>query len=160
MLPQSDENDQLSGLGRSRGGYSTKLHVLCDGRGTLLAATLTGGQRNESTEFDNVLAHCDLSLYRHDKRPEAIAGDKGYSSKAIRQSIERRAIRQVIAGRSNESTNAELDCSSYRRRNIVEKLIGWLKESRRVANRYDKTAVSYIAFVQLASTKRLIKLLF
>ncbi len=55
MLPQSDENDELNALGRSRGGYSTKLHVLCDAQGTLLSLTATGGQRHESTEFETYL---------------------------------------------------------------------------------------------------------
>jgi transposase len=77
MLPQSDENDELNALGRSRGGYSTKLHLLCDAQGTLLAVTATGGQRHESQEFENLMIHCELSLHRYSSRPEAIAGDKG-----------------------------------------------------------------------------------
>ncbi len=87
QLPQSEENDELAALGRSRGGYSTKLHVMVDRNGILLSVIATGGQRNESTEFDNLMGHLPLSLRQHNKRPEAIAGDKGYSSSSIRQSI-------------------------------------------------------------------------
>lgn len=55
MIPQNEENDELVALGRSRGDYSTKIHVLCDGQGTLLGITMTGGQRHESTELDNLI---------------------------------------------------------------------------------------------------------
>ncbi|WP_146414432.1 transposase, partial [Crateriforma conspicua] len=51
------------------------------------------------------------------------------------------------------------DREAYRRRNIVERLIGWLKESRRVGTRYDKLACSYLAFVQLAALRRALKLI-
>ena len=159
MMEQSEENDGFVALGRSRGGYSTKMHVLCDGRGTLLGITLTGGQRNESTEFDNLIDHCALSLHRYDSRPAAIAGDKGYSSKAIREHIERRFIEPVIASRANETRDESFNRDLYRNRNIVERLIGWLKESRRIATRYDKLSCSYIAFVYIAATRRLIQLL-
>tara|TARA_A100001391_G_scaffold143428_1_gene101222 strand:- start:2115 stop:2594 length:480 start_codon:yes stop_codon:yes gene_type:complete len=159
MIPQSEENDELNALGRSRGGYSTKIHVLCDGNGTLLGITATGGQLHESTEFENLIANCELSLHRYDRRPHAISGDKGYRSKPIRQSIRARPIEPVIASRSNESPDEDFDRDAYRRRNIVERLIGWLKESRRVATRYDKLACSYLTFVQLAAMRRVLKLL-
>ena len=158
-IEQSEENDDLVALGRSRGGYSTKMHVLCDGRGTLLGITLTGGQRHESTEFENLVDHCELSLYRHNKRPDSIAGDKGYSCKAIRNLIASQSITAVIPSRSNETRSDSFDRASYRNRNIVERLIGWLKESRRIATRYDKLRCTYIAFVYLAAMRRAIALL-
>ena len=159
MIPQSDENDELNALGRSRGGYSTKIHILCDARGTLLAITATGGQRHESQEFENLISNCELSLHRYCHRPEAIAGDKGYSSGDIRKSIQARSIEPIIASRSNEKRDSEFDRDEYRRRNIVERLIGWLKESRRIATRYDKLTCSYLTFVLLAATRRIIQLL-
>ncbi|TWT65550.1 IS5 family transposase [Crateriforma conspicua] len=159
MIPQSEENDELVALGRSRGGYSTKIHILCDGQGTLLGITATGGQRHESTELENLIDHCELSLHRYDSRPDAIAGDKGYSSHAIRDRLRELGIKPVIGSKSNESREEEFDREAYRRRNIVERLIGWLKESRRVSTRYDKLACSYLAFVQLAAMRRALKLI-
>jgi len=159
MIPQSEENDELNALGRSRGGYSTKLHVLCDAQGTLLAATATGGQRHESTEFENLMANCEVSLHRYESRPEAIAGDKGYSSHAIRESLADRFIEPVIASRTNEPRDENFDREAYRHRNIVERLIGWLKESRRVATRYDKLTSSYLTFVTLTAMRRVMRLL-
>lgn len=157
MLTQSEENDELNALGRSRGGYSTKLHLLTDGEGTMLACTATPGQRHDSTEFECLMENCVLPLQRIAKRPAAIAGDKGYSSNAIRESIRSRGIEPVIASKSNETRDENFDKEKYRRRNIVERVIGWLKESRRVATRFDKLTSSYLAFVQLAAMRRLIK---
>lgn len=158
-LPHSDENDEENALGRSRGGYSTKLHVMTDAQGTLLAVTVTAGQRNESTEFESLLTSCELSFYRQSKRPKALAGDKGYSSKPIRQLIKDLSINPVIPTRSNETTDENFDSKAYRRRNIVERAIGWLKESRRIATRYDKLVESYIAFIQIAALRRIVKLI-
>lgn len=157
MVEQSDENDELVALGRSRGGYSTKIHVLCDGNGTLLGITATGGQRHESTEMTNLMENCELSLHRYDSRPEAIAGDKGYSSAAIREMLRACRIEPVIGSKTNESRDESFDRDAYKRRNIVERLIGWLKESRRVATRYNKLPCSYLAFVQLAAMRRVLK---
>lgn len=165
-LPQSDENDAKNGLGRSQGGYSTKLHVLTDSRGRVLAATATPGvlaamatpgQMHESKEFENLLSQCPLSLRRRDMRPEAIAGDKGYSSGAIRDWLGSRAIKDTIPTRSNEHRNKRFAKKRYRRRNIVERFIGWLKESRRIATRYDKLLVSYLSFVKLTTWRMMLK---
>ncbi|MCC9656729.1 IS5 family transposase [Rhodopirellula sp. JC737] len=157
MAPQSDENDRFHALGRSRGGYSTKLHVMTDSRGTLLAVTLTGGQKHESQEFENLYQNCQVSVHFHRNRPTAIAGDKGYSSKSIRKSISRKGIQVVIPTRSNEVAVEPFDKDAYRQRNIVERLIGWLKESRRVAMRFDKLPDSYLAFIKIAAIRRMLK---
>ena len=157
MISQCDEHDDLVALGRSRGGYSTKLHLLTDANGHVLSMTLTAGQAHESTEFDRLLANCRLGLLRYANRPMRIAGDKGYSSHAIRNSIAYQRIEPVIPARSNETQQSRFDHEMYRRRNIIERVIGWLKESRRVATRYDKLPCSYLTFVQLAAMRRLIK---
>ena len=156
MIPQSAENDEMNALGRSRGGYSTKLHVLTDGNGALLSMTATAGQTHESKELDCLLLNCVLGQHLLASRPDAIAGDRGYSSKSIRASIRQRRIKPVIPTRSNESADSEFDRDIYRRRNIVERVIGWLKESRRIATRYDKLTSSYLAFVQLAAMRKLL----
>ena len=157
MVEQSDEHDEMVALGRSRGGYSTKLHVLVDADGNVLSLTATPGQNHESTEFDCLLANCRLNLFRLANRPTKIVGDKGYSSTTIRESIKQYKIEPVIPTRSNELRRTSLISHSYRRRNVVERVIGWLKESRRVATRYDKLPCSYLTFVQLAAMRRLLK---
>jgi transposase len=58
----------------------------------------------------------------------------------------------VIPNRADQPANPDFDHEAYRRRNLVERLVGRLKRFRRVATRYDKLAAHYLAFVQLAST--------
>ncbi|HBE68813.1 MAG TPA: IS5 family transposase [Planctomycetaceae bacterium] len=157
MIEQCDENDEMTALGRSRGGHSTKLHVLTDGNGHLLSMSVSPGQSHESTEVECLLANCRLNLSRRANRPNQIAGDKGYSSSTIRSLLSERAITPVIPTRSNEPAQPDFDSRAYKRRNIVERTIGWLKESRRVATRYDKLPCSYLTFVLLAALRRLIK---
>jgi transposase len=112
---------------------------------------------HESKDFENLLSQCPFSLRRRDMRPEAIAGDKGYSPGAIRDWLRSRAIKDTIPTRNNEHRNKRFAKKGYRRRNIVERVIGWLKESRRIATRYDKLLVSYLSFVQLAAWRMMLK---
>ena len=142
----SDKN----ALGRSRGGYSTKLHVTCDSNGVPLAITVTPGQINEPREFINLMNSLPLSMYRKSRRPKAMAGDKAYSAGYIRAWLKKRQIRDVIPTRKDEYPDKRFSRKLYRRRNIVERLIGRLKEFRRIATRYDKTEVSYLAMIKLA----------
>lgn len=150
---QSTENDAKNALGRSQGGYSTKLHVLTDRIGNLLSVTATPGQSHESKEFTNLIEQCPMSLHRKASRPAAIAGDKGYSSGSIRQWLADRNIRDVIPTKSNEKRNPRFPKQLYKQRSIVECTIGWLKESRRIATRYDKLVESYLIFVKLAAIR-------
>lgn len=150
---QSRENDAKNALGRSQGGYSTKLHVLTDRVGNLLSVTATPGQSHESREFENLIHQCPLSLHRRASRPDAIAGDKGYSSGAIRSWLSQRQIKDVIPTRSNEKRKSRFPKKLYKQRNIVECTIGWLKESRRIATRFDKLIQSYLCFVKIAAIR-------
>jgi len=146
----TEENAVKHALGRARGGYSTKLHVLTDGQGIPLSVTATAGQRNEAPEFENVIASSRINIFRKAKRPDALAGDKGYSSGKIREFIAKHGIQDVIPTRSNETRNLDFNKSLYKKRNIVERSIGWLKEYRRVATRYEKRIENYLAMVDIA----------
>lgn len=151
------KNADKQALGRSRGGYSTKLHFLTDGQGIPLSVTATPGQRNEAPEFENVMEASLINTFRKANRPTALAADKAYSSKAIRDYITKMDIEQVIPTRSNETENEDFDKSKYKKRNIVERAIGWLKEHRRIATRYEKNVENYIAMIQLAIARMIIK---
>lgn len=152
----SEQSAEKQALGRSRGGYSTKLHFLTDGQGIPLAVTATPGQKNEAPEFENVIEACLINMFRKVNRPEALAADKAYSSQAIRDSIAKRKIEDVIPTRSNETQNENFDSSKYRKRNIIERAIGWLKENRRIATRYEKHIENYLAMVHLAIARMII----
>jgi transposase len=77
----------------------------------------------------------------------------------VRRQLHRRGIRAVIPARQDQKTNPRFDKRTYRRRNIVERLVGWLKESRRLATRFEKLAVNFLAMVKLAMIQRCLRLL-
>jgi transposase len=84
-------------------------------------------------------------------RPDRIVGDKGYSSRMARQTARRRGIAPVIPTKSNEPRQRHFDRELYRERNQVERCINRLKQYRRVATRYEKLAVNYLAMVSIAA---------
>lgn len=89
-------------------------------------------------------------------RPSALAGDKAYSSKKIRDWLKGHKIESVIPTRQDETRDDSFDREKYRRRNIIERCIGWLKEARRVATRYEKLAVSFASMIKLAIIRRIL----
>ena len=92
-------------------------------------------------------------------KPQRLAGDKGYSYTTVRRYLRRRGIRAVISTRKDQRPNPRLDRATYRRRNIIERLVGWLKENRRLATRYEKLAVNFLAVVTLAMIQRCLRVL-
>lgn len=153
-------------LGRSRGGFTTKIHILCDSQGHPLAFVLTAGATHESTALVDLLGTAH-SIADADGEPMAwpvaLAGDKGYRADWIDETLLEVGIRPVIPSKSNENRDTrpvEFDRDAYRRRNIVERLIGWLKESRRIMTRFEKTARNFAGMIKLAFIKRYLKLLY
>jgi transposase len=147
------------GLGRSRGGFGSKIHLVCDGAGLPMAVTVTAGQRHESTQFEAVMGQVRVPGPRGRPRcrPRRLAGDKGYSYRRIRRHLRRRGIKAAIPTRKDQKRIPTFDKAAYRRRNVVERCIGWLKESRRLATRFEKLAENFLAMVKLAMLERLLK---
>jgi transposase len=144
-------------LGRSRGGYSTKLHLLCDVEGHPLSFHLTPGQTHESTVVDVLLETADRHLFDVEgipvPWPTALAGDKGYRADWIDTCLANLGISPVIPSKSNEDREARqvsFNGGLYRKRNIVERVIGWMKENRRVFSRYEKTAKNFGGMSKMA----------
>lgn len=106
-------------LGRSRGGFGTKLSVACDGRGQPLAAVVAPGQQHDLRSFANVLA----SALRFG-RPRRLAGDKAYSVSWARAWLRRRRILPVLPTRIDQTTDRHFEVEAYRRRNVIERLVG------------------------------------
>jgi transposase len=152
-------------LGRSRGGFGSKIHLVADSGGIPLAAHVTAGQAHESKHFEGVVNRVRIRqpLGRARTRPGAIAGDKGYSYPAIRRWLRRHAIRAVIPRRSDqrpEDGRVKFDLASYRKRCTVEQCTGWLKECRHIGTRFDKLAVNFLAMIHLAFIERYLRILF
>ncbi len=116
---------------------------------------MTAGQAHESKSFESLM---DTVRIRRRRRPSAVAGDKAYSVPRIRGWLSKRGIEAVIPSRSNQP-QVRFNKRKYRRRNVIERCIGWLKWCRRVATRYEKLAESYLAMVKLAIIQRCNRLL-
>ena len=90
-----------------------------------------------------------------------MAGDKGYRAAWIDEYLLELGIKPVIPSKDNENRAlrpVEFDKAAYRSRNIVERLIGWLKESRRIVTRFEKTAINFAGMIKLAFIHRYLRL--
>lgn len=97
-------------------------------------------------------------------RPRRVAGDKGYSYPRIRRWLRRHSLGAVIPQRSDQKAQhrgrpLKLDKETYRRRNVIERCIGWLKECRRIGTRFEKLALHFLAMLKLAIIERYLRLL-
>ncbi|MET8964314.1 IS5 family transposase [Streptomyces sp. NPDC004074] len=147
------------GLGRSRGGQTSKIHLVCDGLGRPLGFTVTGGNTNDCTQFTAVMEAIRvprLGPGRPRTKPTHVIGDKGYSSKAIRTWLRARGIAHTIPERADHIRNRlrrgrrggrppAFEKALYKRRNVVERCFNRLKQWRGIATCYDKTAAIYLA---------------
>ena len=85
--------------------------------------------------------------------PKVLIADRGYDADAIRSDVESRGGTPVIPTRRNRKVQIATDSFIYALRNRIERAIGHLKQARRVATRYDKTATSYLGFLQLVAIR-------
>jgi transposase len=152
-------------LGRSRGGFSCKLHLICDGRGLPLSVGLTSGNINDTVMLGAALGEIRVprrGVGRPRTRPDRLLGDKGYSSAANRRLLTRRGIAVTIPERADQLANRRrkgraggrphaFDPTLYKRRNVVERCFNRFKQWRALATRYDKKALNYRAGIVLAS---------
>ena len=133
-------------LGRSRGGFSTKIHLGCINEKAAISITLTPGQASDAKEFDAVFLKLPAAF-----SPERGMMDKAYDSNAIRQALREKEIQPVIPPRKNRVDTIDYDKAHYKQRNRVERFIGRIKQFRRIATRYEKLAEMFMAFIHLVS---------
>jgi transposase len=133
-------------LGRSRGGFSTKIHLRTNAKGDPLTFDVTGGEAH-------VVKGYDALMKLHDVDPDRLLGDKGYDSDDIRHDLVERGIEPVITPRSNRNTQIEYDREAYKRRNLIERCVNRLKQFRRIATRYEKTARAYLSMLCIAAAR-------
>ena len=153
------------GLGRSRGGLTTKVHLACEQGRRLLAVVVTGGQRGDSPQFTRILAGIRVARLgggRPRTRPDLVVADRAYISKANRAHLRRRGIRACIPSKADQDAHRKakgskggrppaFDPPAYRLRHAVECGVGLLERNRGMATRYDKLAVRYEAVVLIAA---------
>lgn len=159
-----DEPDD-HGLGRSRGGLSTKSHALVDGLGRLLTLIVGPGQAGDCPVLPLLLGELRVARRgpgRPRTTPASVRADKAYTSRANRELLRARGITAVIPERADQIANrqrqgsaggrpASYDVEDYQGRNVVERFFNRVKHWRGIASRYDKHAVNYRGGILLAA---------
>ena len=139
-------------LGRSRGGFTTKIHAKSDASGDIIAFDLTGGEASDGRHFETLL---DIGP---DIQPRAVICDKGYASKANRDAARARGVAPVIPHKANEKDKPAFFARTlYKARARIEQGVGRLKRFKRVALRCEKTERNFRSIVSFAAGLCLIK---
>jgi transposase len=125
-------------LGRSKGGFSTKIHIAVDALGNPLRFILTPGQVHDITQAQALTKGFSFQYG---------LADKGYDSNAFVQSITDSGATAVIPPRSNRKEPREYDQYRYRERHLVECFINKIKHFRRIFSRFEKLGRSYLGFL-------------
>ena len=136
----SEENQ---GIGKSRGGNTTKIHMAVDAYGLPVEFDITGGEVHDSKAAPELLAKLPTSDYT--------IADKGYDSDELREIIREKSSTPIIPRRKNSKTgNADIDWCLYKYRHLVENVFARLKHFRSIATRYDKLKRNYASMLALA----------
>jgi transposase len=130
-------------LGRSRGGFSTKVHILVDALGNPLDFVLTGGQANDITRGPTL-----VSGYESDY----VIGDKSYDADPFIELIEAQGAIAVVPPRRNRKELRWYDRELYKERHAVECFVNKIKQYRHIFSRFDKLAQRYLAFLHFVAT--------
>ena len=129
-------------LGRSRGGFSTKIHVAVDGLGNPLRFRLSAGQQHDIT-----CAEALIDGYSS----EYVIADTSYDAMAFIESITRMGAVSVIPPRANRRKSRTYDVHLYKERHLVECFINKIKHYRRIFSRFDKLATRFLGFLSLVA---------
>ena len=129
-------------LGRSRGGFSCKIHITVDGLGNPLRLKLTGGQRHDITQAEALV---------NDLEFEHLLGDRGYASTDFIEYLVTHDINPVIPPHQRAKVKRDYDTWRYRERHLVECFINKIKHFRRIFSRFEKLDRSYLGFLHFVS---------
>lgn len=130
------------GIGASRGGRTTKVHLVTDEQGRPLAYRVTDGRGHDVKT---------APVFLETLEPTVLAADKAYDSNALREALTQRDIVAVIPPTANRKHDVPTyNRYLYRQRNGVERCFSWMKHQRRFATRYDKLKRNYAVFVVLS----------
>ena len=148
MCYTQKNNQAREGLGRSCGGFSTKVHAVCDVLGNPLRFIITQGQHHDSIQAIAIFSELQAGV---------LLGGKGYDSDTIRAAALEQNITAHIPPRSNRLEKHTYDKHLYKERHKIECLFGFLKHYRRLFERFDKTKRSFSAFLHFIGALKWIK---
>ncbi len=137
---EKDGNEKHA-LGRSKGGFTTKIHALCDALGNPLKFILTQGQRNDITKAEELIFHMHHTY---------VLADKGYDSNSFIENIKNQKSLPVIPPKRNRKIQRDYDQHVYKERHLIECFFGKMKHFRRVCSRFDKAMSAFMSFIHLA----------
>jgi transposase len=135
---------EIQAIGRSRGGRTTKIHAVVDGRGRLVAFEITAGQRGD--------APLARSLLEPLPKARLCLADTAYDADKLRAFLIERGTTPVIPNNPTRKNIQPFDPEAYKQRNLVERMFCRLKDWRRIATRYDKLATTFASAVYIAAT--------
>ena len=135
-------------MGRSRGGFSTKIHIAVDALSNPVEIILTAGQEADVTQAEPLIETHKANAY---------ILDKAYDSDAVVNAANRQGGEAVIPPKKNRKVPRDYDKHLYKERMKVEWFISLIKQYRRVATRYEKTARNFLGFVHVASIMVLLR---
>jgi len=130
-------------LGRSCGGFSTKIHALVDALGNAVKLLLSSGNEHDIKKAEELVEGL---------KDTKILGDRAYDSKNFVDFIENKRCEAIIPSRSNAKEKRDIDKHIYKERHLVENFFSKIKYFRRIATRFCKTSSSYRAFLIFAGT--------
>ena len=133
-----------NGIGQTRGGRNTKLHVVCDDKGRPCVLLLTPGNVHDCKVAQTIIAAMPPSA--------ELVADKGYDSRALREWLAERGTQPVIPPRKNRKIQYHYDAVIYKQRNVVERLFCRIKDWRRIATRFDRNIKNFMAAIAIAAT--------
>ena len=137
------KNPAAQGIGKSRGGATSKVHTLADAAGKPIFFVLTGGNINDCTQARTLLDICQA---------RALVADRAYDSNPFRKLAKQQGVLPIIPMRSiNKQPNDTFDSNLYKKRHSIENLFADLKQNRSIATRYDKLGRNYLSFVYIAA---------
>ena len=132
-------------MGRSRGGLTTKIHVLVDANGLPIALKLTEGQAHDGRSA--------ADMFNTVGQGHILLADRAYDSDALRRSLKDRGAWANIKAMPRRVNIPSFSPFLYRYRNLVERFFNKLKHYRAIATRYEKHAANYLALVKLAASR-------
>lgn len=135
------DGNEAQALGRSKGGFTTKIHALVDGLGNPIKFILTGGHRNDITQAAELLK---------EQRDKVVLADKGYDSQALVNILEHQGCMATIPSKKNAKKPRKIDKEQYKERFLIEAFFSKVKQFRRIFSRFDKTTSAFSGFLHLA----------
>lgn len=125
-------------LGRSKGGFTTKIHALVDSLGNPLKFVLTPGQRHDITQASSLVQGLKNTM---------LLADKGYDSNLIVKQLKEQKCIVVLPPKKNRKHQRKYDKQVYKERHLIECFFGKIKHFRRVFSRFDKAASVFMGFL-------------